>query len=186
MRTLVIDTSSAKSALALLSDDAVIAESVKASGRQYDVQAEVHALSGGPPAVDRVAVALGPGSFTGLRSGIAYALGLALGRRLPLMGMETLRLQQARARKPAIGVSEAGRGRVYFLTPEREQGVAEAPELPQRWRCVGWLKTAGVNLLDEAELKSFGEAAAEVLRGAEPVSYGTVRPQYMTGIELRR
>jgi tRNA threonylcarbamoyl adenosine modification protein YeaZ len=186
VRTLVIDTSSARSALALLEEDSVVDESVEPSGRHYDVQAEVHRLCGGRPEVDRVAVALGPGSFTGLRAGISYALGLALGRRLPLLGLETLRVQQARAREPATGVSEAGRGRVYYLTPEGEQGVVEVAALPKRWRCAGWLKTPGVDLLEESELRSFGDAAGALVRTAAPVSYGRVRPQYMTGIGLRR
>lgn len=181
----MIDTSSAMSALALLQDGAAVAESLKPSGRQYDLQAEVHRLCGGMPDVDAVAVALGPGSFTGLRTGISYALGLALGRRLPLYGLETLRLQQLRAREPASGLSEAGRGRVYYRTPAEEEGVAEAAELPRGWRRVGWLKTAVADLIPEAELRSFGEAAAELTRRGEPIPYGRVSPQYMTGIELR-
>lgn len=172
--------------MALLEDGRPAAERVQPSGRDYDLQAEVREICGRAPEVDAIAVALGPGSFTGLRIGIAYALGLALGKRLPLLGLETLRLQQARAREPATGVSEAGRGRVYYLTPEGESGVAAAAELPGGWPCVGWLKTVGVRLIAEAELRSFGEAAAELAQRAQPLSYGRVRPQYMTGIELKR
>lgn len=182
---LVIDTSSAMSVVALLEDSAAVAESLKPSGRHYDLQAEVHEVCGGVPEVNAVAVALGPGSFTGLRVGISYALGLALGRRLPLYGLQTLELQQLRAREPATGLSEAGRGRLYYRTPAAEQGVAEAAELPRGWRRVGWLKTAVADLIPEAELRSFGEAAAELTRKADPIPYATVSPQYMTGIELK-
>jgi tRNA threonylcarbamoyladenosine biosynthesis protein TsaB len=46
--------------------------------------------AGGWDAVDRLAVGLGPGSFVGIRIGIATARGLALGAGLPVTGICTL------------------------------------------------------------------------------------------------
>ncbi len=43
-----------------------------------------------PADLDLVAVGRGPGSFTGLRTGLALAKGLALGARIPVMGLSTL------------------------------------------------------------------------------------------------
>lgn len=43
-----------------------------------------------PAQLDLVAVGRGPGSFTGLRTGLALAKGLALGAGVPLMGLSTL------------------------------------------------------------------------------------------------
>ncbi len=62
-----------------------------------------------------LAVALGPGSFTGLRIGLALAKGLALARRLPIVGIPTLDILaagQAVLDIPMAAVLQAGRGRL--------------------------------------------------------------------------
>jgi tRNA threonylcarbamoyladenosine biosynthesis protein TsaB len=60
-----------------------------ATGLLGEVEAAAEA-AGGWEAVHLLAVGLGPGSFTGLRVGIATARGLALSRGLPLRGVCTL------------------------------------------------------------------------------------------------
>ena len=50
----------------------------------------IAALPGGFAAVDRLAVTVGPGYFTGLRAGLAAARGLALAAKRPLVGITTL------------------------------------------------------------------------------------------------
>ncbi len=64
--------------------------------------------------VEVVAVAIGPGSFTGLRIGLSAAKGLALARGLPIVGVPTLDgLAQAFAQQtqPIWAVLDAGRGK---------------------------------------------------------------------------
>jgi len=76
------------------------------------------AAAGGWDAVDAVAVGVGPGSFTGLRIGIATARALAAGLGLPASGVCTLDaigrgLGETRADSPALAVLDARRGEVF-------------------------------------------------------------------------
>jgi tRNA threonylcarbamoyl adenosine modification protein YeaZ len=181
---LVIDTSSALAAVAVLEDSRVLREELREAGRGLDLPRWVRSLVD-PLAVARLMVALGPGSFTGLRSGAAYALGLALGRRIPLLGYGNLELQQARAAgEPVTGVAEAGRGRVYFRTPGGEEGIAEAAAIPGQGSAVGWLSAPTASLLrlplvTEDRLGSFGEAALAISGRAVELGYDRVRLRYV-------
>lgn len=63
-----------------------------------------------------VAVSRGPGSFTGLRIGVAAAKGLAFALKVPLFGIPTLALLAANApagRSPVCAVLDARRGEVF-------------------------------------------------------------------------
>jgi tRNA threonylcarbamoyladenosine biosynthesis protein TsaB len=64
--------------------------------------------------VDRLAVGTGPGSFTGLRIGLAAARGLALARDLPVAGVSTLVALEAGA-PGALPVVDARRREVFTL-----------------------------------------------------------------------
>jgi len=82
-----------------------------------------------------VAVARGPGSFTGLRAGIAVAKGLVLARGLPFVAMPTLDIA-ASAQWPddrrLIAVLQAGRGRICYAPyrwSDKRWTAQEAPRL---------------------------------------------------------
>jgi tRNA threonylcarbamoyladenosine biosynthesis protein TsaB len=84
------------------------------------------AAAGGWTAVDLIAVGLGPGSFTGLRIGIATARGLATSLGLPVSGVCTLDaigrgLGEAGAEGDRLAVLDARRGEV-FAALYSEQG----------------------------------------------------------------
>jgi tRNA threonylcarbamoyl adenosine modification protein YeaZ len=188
---LVIDTSSATSALALLDASRTpVREATYPSGRTFDLPAAFRDLAG-IEQLTAVAVATGPGSFTGLRAGVSFGLGLALGLKVPIFPLPSLSLQSARSDEPVLAVAEAGRGRVYFLSPGGEEGLAEPAELTkyllQALPVVGWLRpatesavrAAGLRLKPEGELKSFGSAASAVLESVDEVSYGSLRLKYM-------
>jgi tRNA threonylcarbamoyl adenosine modification protein YeaZ len=177
---LALDTSSARSALALLDGDRVVAETIRPAGRDFDVAAEVALLAPDPRAIDGVLVALGPGSFTGLRQGIAFGVGLAMSLGVPLYGIGTLDLAAARAKEPAVALSDAGRGRVFYQAPDGRRGVAELAAVPRGWPAVGWLRDDGaLTMLAESSLRGFGEAVVIAREGARELGYGTVKPEYM-------
>ncbi len=182
-----VDTSSARSAVALLdASGRVVAETLEDSGPSFDVAARFREIAG-EARLTRVAVATGPGSFTGLRAGVAFGLGLAVGLHIPIVALATLAVQAARAPGPVLAVSEAGRGRVYFRSPAGEQGVAEPPDLPADKPVVGWLRpathrslvAAGLDFAGEKTLTSFGQAVAQVLETAPEVPYGRLQIEYM-------
>ncbi|MCI0736464.1 MAG: tRNA (adenosine(37)-N6)-threonylcarbamoyltransferase complex dimerization subunit type 1 TsaB [Beijerinckiaceae bacterium] len=76
-------------------------------------------IEGGFLSLDRVAVTVGPGSFTGLRVGIAAARAIGLARKIPVAGVSTLAALAAPLvleQKPGLAVTaiDARRGHVYF------------------------------------------------------------------------
>lgn len=186
----MIDTSSVRTGVAFLERGRVVAEAVHDSGRTLDLAAAVRAL-GDPRAVERVAVATGPGSFTGLRVGASYAVGLAMGRGIPLLAFSTLELQRSRARVVATGAAEAGRGRVYVLTPPGARLLLDAADVPPDWPVAGWLRDAtatalGAPALPESELRTFGETAAAVIEEAPEVDCARVSLEYMQSFDRLR
>ena len=83
--------------------------------------------------IDRIAVTIGPGSFTGIRVGVAAARGLALALDKPAVGITTLQLVAEGARKGRPGrrllaVIDAKRDEVYaqcFTALGAPEGEAE-------------------------------------------------------------
>ncbi len=186
---LVIDTSSACSAVALLDPrGSVHVEQLGDSGPTFALSSRVRAISAGH-LITKVLVATGPGSFTGLRAGVSFGLGLAIGLRVPICPLSTLRLQAARSDQPVTALAEAGRGRVYFLPPGGAPGIAEPVDISRSRPAVGWLRPAteaalvasGVVLLDSSVLRTFGAAAVTFLGSAREVAYGSLKLEYMHG-----
>ncbi len=118
---LAVDTSTARLGLALYDGATVAAELTWTSRARHTVEL-APALSGllartglSMSGLSALAVALGPGSFTSLRVGLAFVKGLALARHLPLIGIPTLDSVAASVPAqeiPLAAVIQAGRGRI--------------------------------------------------------------------------
>ncbi len=118
---LAVDTSTAQVGLALYDGTQVLAEMTWTSKQHHTVEL-APALSDlmkrtGAAMNDAKAlgVAIGPGSFTSLRVGLAFIKGLALARHLPVVGVPTLDVlacAQPESNLPLAAVLQAGRGRI--------------------------------------------------------------------------
>jgi tRNA threonylcarbamoyladenosine biosynthesis protein TsaB len=118
---LALDTSTRVVGVALYDGDHVASESVWTSVDHHTIELAPAVAAGLRRAgvtmgeIQVVAVATGPGSFTGLRIGLALAKGIVLARRLPLIGVPTLDIlaaAQPPRRNDLAAVLAAGRGRL--------------------------------------------------------------------------
>ena len=118
---LAIDTCTRRSSVALSDPHAIRAECTWEAERRHTaaVSARIRDLmrsSGIQPAdIGALAVATGPGSFTGVRCGLAIAKGFAVARGLPLIGVsafEIIATAQPERGMPIVALIEAGRSRV--------------------------------------------------------------------------
>ena len=132
---LAIDTSTRNVGIAIYDGIQVLCETTWASHDYHTVElapAISDTLSRAGLAIQDLkllAVATGPGSFTGLRIGIAVAKGIALACHLPIIGIPTLDIvaesQPISLGLPLAAVLQAGRGRLavgwYTATDARWQ-----------------------------------------------------------------
>ena len=127
--TLVIETAASACSVALIRDGAVIAERHEVVGRGHAERLipMIAELPNGGRA-NRILVDCGPGSFTGIRVGIAAARGLALGWGAEVAGFSALPLIAAAAfaRDAALAelavVLEGGHGEVFMQGFSRPLG----------------------------------------------------------------
>lgn len=119
---LSVDTSTPQIGIALYDGARVLAEHLWVSKARHTVElapAVAQMLQQTGTDIRQIAaigVAIGPGSFTSLRVGLAFAKGLAMSRTLPLVGIPTLNILAAQvavdASRPLACVLAAGRGRL--------------------------------------------------------------------------
>lgn len=129
MLTLAFDTATAVATSALVDGDEVLGERVsRAQTLLEDVDALLRQAGSHPSELDRLAVGIGPGSFTGVRIGLAVARGLALSLDLPGSGISTLAALAAGA-PDAVPVVDAKRREVFTLI-DGEPRVLTPQELP--------------------------------------------------------
>lgn len=164
---LAVDTSNEWMGLALYDGSQVIGESAWRSRQHHTVElapAIQDLLTRCGSSMDDITalgIALGPGSFTSLRVGLALAKGLALARGLALIGIPTLEIvaqSQPVLDNPMVVAILAGRGRFAI-------GWYEASG--NQWQARGEARVATiVELMKEVQAPSWlcGEFSGEVRR----------------------
>ncbi len=120
MHTLAIDCATESCSVALLEGNALVAGECRILGRGH-AEHLIPMISALPNRgrADRIAVSLGPGSFTGVRIGLAAARALALAWKVPALGFPTLALVAAMARErtgaQAVSVAMTGGHGEWFV-----------------------------------------------------------------------
>jgi tRNA threonylcarbamoyladenosine biosynthesis protein TsaB len=122
MLSLGVDTSTPAGSVALAEGNRILGEVNLVSGRHHQerllrsVDFLLDLSGAGMAGVDVLGVGLGPGTFTGLRIGIATVKGLALARGIPAYGLSTLKamaLLHRERRIPVAPMIDAGRKEAY-------------------------------------------------------------------------
>jgi tRNA threonylcarbamoyladenosine biosynthesis protein TsaB len=200
MIVLGLDTCLSSCSVAVLDGERVLAagREVMARGHQErlapmarEVMADAGLAFG---RLDRIAVTVGPGSFTGLRVGVAFAKGLALALDKPAVGIGTLEALAAEAEGLVFAAIDARRGQLYLqgfedgralMAPDAltaEVAAARVAELSQGrpFTLVG----SGAALLAEVSpaaklIPAEGADARDVARLALGRAPGPLRPLYL-------
>ena len=117
MLTLAFDTATSVATAALVRDDELLGERVSRAVGVLEAVDELLREAGAERAdLTGLAVGTGPGSFTGLRLGLAAARGLAFALDLPAAGISTLDALASGA-PGAVPVIDAGRREVFSAGP---------------------------------------------------------------------
>jgi tRNA threonylcarbamoyl adenosine modification protein YeaZ len=124
--TLAFDTATSVATSALVDDGEVLGERAsRAQTLLEDVDALLRQGGAHPRDLDVLAIGIGPGSFTGVRIGLAAARGLALSLELRGAGVSTLAALAAGA-PDALPVIDAKRHEVFTLVDGRPSVLAPA------------------------------------------------------------
>jgi tRNA threonylcarbamoyladenosine biosynthesis protein TsaB len=136
--TLAFDTATSVATAALVRDGEVLGERASRAVRVLEDADELLREAGAEPSeLGGVVVGTGPGSFTGLRMGLAAARGLALALDVPVAGVSTLDALAAGA-PGALPVVDAGRREIF--TRVNGEAASAAPhelQLEAGTLCIG-------------------------------------------------
>jgi tRNA threonylcarbamoyladenosine biosynthesis protein TsaB len=144
---LALDTATRTLSIALHDGQSLLAEHTWRTADNHSVELAPNAAlmmrraGVEPRQLSGLAVALGPGTYTGLRVGLGFAKGLALAHNLPLMGVPTFEIvMDAQPPRPemVLAVIPAGRGRVSIAAYQ----WAEDWQLVTPARIVAWAEVA--------------------------------------------
>ncbi len=134
MKTLIIDTSHERSLIAFSEGVEILLTIPLPIGLQSSshlfpaIESGFQKLKLNPEELEAVAVTVGPGSFTGIRVGVAAAKGIAAPRGLPLIRLSSL--QGFLAEENGAALIDARIGGGFVLLPGGEPKLVSQEELP--------------------------------------------------------
>ncbi len=161
MRLLAIDAAGPRAGIALLGDDGALVWKKFTPGRPGLIETlPVLLRDAAAHKPDAVAVTIGPGSFTGLRTALSLAHGFAAAAKIPLLGVsvaEAYRAAFPQLHRPLWVAIRARRDRIFLLRGERAEAFADAqlpkPEGPVALagdaanEVAAWLAAAGADVM---------------------------------------
>ena len=210
MKILALETSAKSVSAAVTENGAVLASAYQNRGLTHSVtlmplvDGMLHAAGLTLDDMGLIAVANGPGSFTGLRIGVSAAKGLAWAKELPCCGVSTL---AAMARTSAdhhglvIGAMDARRQQIYHALFRAEDCAISLDELASQLRddpadklvvgdgaalCAGYLNDANIPCRMADESHRMQSAVGVALCAGELAAQGeTVTAQALEPVYLR-
>lgn len=192
MRILAIDSATEACSAALFEDGALIAAACEVIGRGH-AERLVPMIAEFPDRgrADRILVSLGPGSFTGVRIGLAAARALGLAWQAEVLGYPTLALIAAMARRdqpgPVSVCMTAGHGEWFvqdFAADGMPEGVPASLPPEAAARAAAHALVAGSKAAELVALRGHGTAlpllpdAAQALLLDETLLSASLTPQY--------
>lgn len=163
IRRLVIDCATPHLSVALFDNDVLIAADHRLIGRGH-AEALVPAIAALPDGgrADAIFVGCGPGSFTGIRIGIAAARALAYAWNVPLTGFDTLALIAADAQQRSgagdVAVAVDGGHGEWFVADAPLAALSLSPDAAAA--TVASQTVAGTRAGELVALRGWGEAIA--------------------------
>jgi tRNA threonylcarbamoyladenosine biosynthesis protein TsaB len=140
MRVLAIDTATAQTGVAIGGPGGVLASAHHVGDRRHVetlapfIERVCREAGAGIDTVDVIAVDIGPGTFTGLRVGLAAAKALAHVRQIPMVGASSLELLAYAAkdsRRRVVSIIDALRDEVFYAAYRLESGRMTPVTQPQ-------------------------------------------------------
>jgi tRNA threonylcarbamoyl adenosine modification protein YeaZ len=167
MKLCALDTSTALGSVALFEDDRLVAEEARRVSNAHGeallpmVDATFARAGWKPTDVERWCVGIGPGSFTGVRIGVATAKGIVLGTGASIVGVGSLEALAAMVpdqSKPIVAAVPAIRGELYLQVcgAARSEPVCLPPDA-----IAPWLETIAPSAA-APEVILVGEAAEKI------------------------